>query len=160
MMSSRYWCEHRRNLGNGDLRQGAYFSCHHFKAVGLLVPITPGVALWAITGHVGGFVYGCLAYFLIDQKAEINGWMKLLIVVSGLSGATFAIALRQRNWNWRKALWVTATITETWLRSGTQSRPRSTEQVTTADEKTMKKFLGAVALTTMVIAGILTGIML
>ena len=37
MMSSRYWCEHRRNLGNGDLRQGAYFSCHHFKAVGLLV---------------------------------------------------------------------------------------------------------------------------
>ena len=23
-------------MGNGDLRQGAYFSCHHFKAVGLL----------------------------------------------------------------------------------------------------------------------------
>ncbi len=32
-------------MGNGDLRQGAYFSCHHFKAVGLLVNRNPDLML-------------------------------------------------------------------------------------------------------------------
>ena len=91
-----------------------------------LVPTAPGIALWAITGNVTWFGWGCLAYLLISLGVDINGWMKFLITAASLMAAATATAMRKSGWTWRRATWTALQRTSTWLQTGPETKPSPT----------------------------------
>ena len=55
-------------MGNGDLRQGAYFSCHHFKAVGLLEQLRGEVERLVYSSEESGFT---ICRLVVPGRADL-----------------------------------------------------------------------------------------
>ena len=107
----RLWNNHAATVLGMSFLITLYLALNHNRttdatdfATYALVPLAPGFILWALTGNLTYFGWGCACYLLFDTFFDVPGWTEFLTVIAGLPAAISIAIRRTKGWTCRTTL--------------------------------------------------------